>query len=94
MNQSLRECSLDSGTPSFGACTSPTQYDQATPLDEGSYTFRIRVEDEAGNTATATCTFSVDLYAAHGHPHGPRPHGAHERFAPELRLDHRGRECP
>ena len=60
-DQSLRECSLDSGTPSFGACTSPTQYDQATPLDEGSYTFRIRVEDEAGNTATDTRTFSVDL---------------------------------
>ena len=60
-DQSLRECSLDSGTPSFGACTSLTQYDQATPLDEGSYTFRIRVEDEAGNTATDTRIFSVDL---------------------------------
>jgi hypothetical protein len=60
-DQSLRECSLDSGTPSFGACTSPTQYDQATSLAEGSYTFRIRVEDEAGNTATDTRAFSVDL---------------------------------
>ena len=44
-----------------GACTSPTQYDQATPLDEGSYTFRTGSRDEAGNTATATRTFSVDL---------------------------------
>ena len=60
-DQSLRECSLDSGTPSFGACTSPTQYDQATPLAEGNYTFRVRVTDPAGNTATDTRTFSVDL---------------------------------
>ena len=33
-------------------------------------------------------------HPAYGHPHGPRPHGAHERSAPKLRLDHRGRECP
>jgi hypothetical protein len=60
-DQSLRECSLDSGTPSFGACTGSTQYDQATPLAEGNYTFRVRVTDPAGNTASATRDFSVDL---------------------------------
>ena len=59
-DQSLRECSLDSGTPSFGACTSAMQFDQATPLDDGSYTFRIRVSDEAGNTTTDTRDFTVD----------------------------------
>jgi len=58
---SLRTCSLDSGTPSFGACTTPTQYDQDTPLAEGSYTFRIRVEDEAGNLATDSRDFTLDI---------------------------------
>ena len=58
---SMRQCSLDTGTPDFGPCTTPTQYDQSAPLAEGSYTFRIRTEDEAGNAASAMRTFTVDL---------------------------------
>jgi Bacterial Ig-like domain len=74
-DESLRECSLDSGTPSFAACTTSTQYDQATPLDEGSYTFRIRVEDEAGNTATDTRDFSVDTVGPLAEVTGPKRTG-------------------
>ncbi len=94
-DQSLRECSLDSGTPSFGACTSATQYDQATPLDEGSYTFRIRVEDEAGNTATDTRTFTRRPHPAHGHPRSRRPNRPDQRPPAQLQLDGgRGRPEP
>jgi hypothetical protein len=51
------ECSLDNGTINFSACTSPKEY-----LDQpsGSYWFRVRQIDAAGNVgSTRTRNFSV-----------------------------------
>jgi hypothetical protein len=56
---STRECSIDQGTPAYGPCTSSTTY-LATQLSDGSYTFRVRATDRAGNQAVATRSFSVD----------------------------------
>ena len=54
-------CSIDSGTPSFRACSGPGDSDTPTsPLATGSYTFRVQASDAAGNTAVATRAFSVE----------------------------------
>ena len=58
--QNDRECSIDQGTSDFGPCTSLDQHDQPTDLADGDWTFRVRVTDPAGNTATATRDFTVD----------------------------------
>ncbi|HEX3562642.1 MAG TPA: Ig-like domain repeat protein [Solirubrobacterales bacterium] len=56
------ECSIDTGTPSFGPCSGPGNSDTSSPLSEGGpYTFRVRATDAAGNAATATRTFTVDV---------------------------------
>jgi hypothetical protein len=53
-------CSIDSGTPSFRACSGPGDSDTATsPLADGSYAFRVQASDAAGNAAVATRAFSV-----------------------------------
>lgn len=53
-------CSIDTGTPSFGACSGPGHsHTPASPLPDGSYTFRVRATDGAGNFATATRSFQV-----------------------------------
>src|SRR5262249_49011670 len=43
------QCSIDTGTPSFGACSGPGNSDTpASPLADGSHTFRVRATDGAG----------------------------------------------
>ncbi len=55
------ECSIDTGTPSFGACSGPGTSDTpGAPLANGSHTFRVKATDAADNSATATQTFQVD----------------------------------
>jgi Bacterial Ig-like domain len=55
------ECSIDTGTPSFGPCSGPGDSDVSSPLGEGPWTFRVRATDAAGNSATASRTFTVDV---------------------------------
>ncbi len=54
------QCSIDSGTPDFGPCSDATEDTPESPLADGSWTFRVRSTDEAGNSATATRDFEVD----------------------------------
>ncbi len=57
-------CSLDSGTESFAACSGPgATHTPAADLAQGTHTFRVRATDAAGNTDTATRTFTVDTVA-------------------------------
>ncbi len=49
------ECSLDNAA--FVACSSPVSY---SGLADSSHTLTVRVTDNAGNTATATWTWTVD----------------------------------
>lgn len=56
-------CSIDTGTPSFGPCSGPgASHTPASPLADGSYTFRVRATDAQGNTdpSPATESFTVD----------------------------------
>ena len=59
---SIFECSLDTGAPSWVACTSPYTF-VATP--DGSYTFRVRASDVAGNVEATpkTKTLTIDTTA-------------------------------
>jgi hypothetical protein len=60
-------CSLDTGTPTYSSCTSPQSYSNVA---NGSYTFRVRQVDAAGNVgAEATRTITV----ATSSPSGGRP---------------------
>jgi len=53
-------CSIDTGTAAFGACSGPgNSHTPASPLPDGSYSFRVRATDAAGNFATATRGFQV-----------------------------------
>jgi hypothetical protein len=56
------ECSIDTGTPNYGVCSGPgNTHTPANPLNDGSYTFRVKATDAAGNTSSqATRTFQVD----------------------------------
>ena len=61
------QCSLDTGTPTYSSCTSPQSYSNVA---NGSYTFRVRQVDAAGNVgAEATRTITV----ATSSPSGGRP---------------------
>ena len=53
-------CSIDTGTPSFGACSGPGNSDTpGTPLGIGSHTFRVQATDAAGNSSVDTLNFTV-----------------------------------
>jgi hypothetical protein len=54
------ECSIDEGTPAFGACSGADSHTPAEPLADGTHTFRVRATDQAGNSAAATRDFEVD----------------------------------
>ena len=55
------ECSIDTGTPNFGACSGPGNSDTpGTALTDGPYTFRVKATDAASNSAIATQSFEVD----------------------------------
>ncbi len=62
------ECSIDTGTPSFGPCSGIGTHTPATPLSDGSKTFRVKVRDGAQNEAVATQAFQVDT-ASPAAPH-------------------------
>jgi hypothetical protein len=58
------QCSIDTGAPSFGACSGPGNSDApGAPLSDGPYTFRVQATDAAGNSATVTRPFVVDATA-------------------------------
>ena len=57
------ECSLDTGTPSFGPCSGNGSHTAPAPLADGPYTFRVRTADAAGNPGSATQSFTVDTTA-------------------------------
>ena len=57
------DCSIDTGTPSFAPCSGPgATHTPASPLANGSYTFRVRAT-AAGNTdpTPATSNFTVNV---------------------------------
>jgi Bacterial Ig-like domain len=61
------QCSIDTGTPSFGACSGPGNSDTpASALADGSYAFRVRATDGAGNSAIATRSFTVQTASGGG----------------------------
>ncbi len=57
------ECSIDTGTPDYGACSGNGTHTPATPLADGPYTFRVRATDAAGNPGSATQNFTLDTAA-------------------------------
>ena len=63
-------CSIDTGTPSFGPCSGPgASHTPTTPLADGTYTFRVRATDAAGNPSTpATRSFTVAAGTPPGAP--------------------------
>ncbi len=57
------ECSIDTGTASFGSCSGATSHQPASDLADGDYTFRVRATDSASNQTTRTQSFSLDATA-------------------------------
>ena len=57
------ECSLDTGTPAYGPCSSAGAHTPSSPLTDGPYTFRVRATDAAGNQGTEIQAFTVDTAA-------------------------------
>ena len=75
-------CSIDTGTPTFGPCSSPSSHTPPAPLPDGPYVFRVRAVDGASNEAIETRAFIVDTQtsttptsppAAGGPSSGPAP---------------------
>jgi hypothetical protein len=57
-------CSIDQGTESYGPCSGPSSHTSASPLADGTYTFRVRASDATADPPTvATRTFTVDTDA-------------------------------
>jgi hypothetical protein len=55
---SFVECSIDHGTPSYAACSSP--FTPAGALPDGTYTFHVRAIDSLGHRAEELREFTVD----------------------------------
>jgi predicted secreted protein len=55
-------CSIDTGTASYGSCSGAATHQPASNLADGSYSFRVKATDPAGNSTTATRSFSVDSH--------------------------------
>ncbi len=63
------QCSIDTGTAAFRACSGPGNSDKpASPLADGGYTFRVRATDAAGNSAVGTRSFAVSALKAAAPP--------------------------
>ena len=56
------ECSIDTGSASYGPCSNQLAHTPGSNLADGPYTFRVRVSNAAGEQ-TATRSFSVDTTA-------------------------------
>ncbi len=58
-------CSIDAGTPNFGPCSGPgATHTPASPLSDGSYTFRVRATAaESTDPTPATSNFTVNTQA-------------------------------
>ncbi len=57
------QCSIDQGTANFGPCSGPgASHTPSSALADGSYTFRVKASDPAGNSddSPATRDFTVD----------------------------------
>jgi len=50
------QCSLDQGSASYSACSSVKNYSVGAVATNGTYTFRVRAIDVAGNTGAAATT--------------------------------------
>jgi hypothetical protein len=59
---SVVACSIDTGTPNFGPCTSAGTHQPGSPLVDGSYTFRVRAV-LGGETSDRSRSFTVDTVA-------------------------------
>ena len=57
------ECSLDRGTPAFVPCSSSQRHAPGSPLADGTWAFRVRATDGAGNAAVAIRGFRLDATA-------------------------------
>jgi Domain of unknown function (DUF1929)/RTX calcium-binding nonapeptide repeat (4 copies)/Bacterial Ig-like domain len=59
------QCSIDSGSPSFTPCSGPGATHTPASLSDGTYTFRVRATDSAGNPdpSPASRSFTVDASA-------------------------------
>ena len=53
-------CSIDRGTAAFEGCSGAGTHEPASPLTDGTYTFRVKATDDVGNEITRTRSFSVD----------------------------------
>jgi hypothetical protein len=96
------ECSIDTGTSSFGPCSSGASDQPDGDLADGSYTFRVRATDAAGNAVMATRRFEIATAkqastAKRGH-HRSAPHPVPAwymtaRGAKDLRRQARSNAC-
>jgi hypothetical protein len=58
------ECSIDTGTPSFGPCSGPGRNHTPAALTAGTYTFRVRATDAAANTDLSPAARSFTVLGA------------------------------
>ena len=72
---STLQCSVDTGTSSFGSCSGPGLAHTPASLADGPWTFRVRATDAVGNENMATRSFTVDTVppslSITGGPTGP-----------------------